>query len=389
MGIYAQEGLAARPPQVRVFAALAVHADAAVGFIARNAPTVEDVAAALAGIVAIGAGPHGHANPVAVSVLGTDVVRAELVGDDAHLVHHVLVAAESARGEHNGFGRVVPHVLAVFCLCDNAGNAPALILNQFHGCGVVLDLSARFGIQLHHGRNGDFRSHGVGRRLERRLIGGVHRCRGVPDSLGTELLANGVDHDVEALLLHLLLVPVDEGSSVVGPLANEVLIDFSLAVADEVLDNPFLVDLDPQILLDFAVQGVNIAGVNGACPGLLDNERLRTQLGELERPYYAGIASAHHNDVVFLGSRNLIGHRCGLVENRGLCRAGLLSCGRELLGCGTLRGASGQGAHSGERACSGGSGKEAAAGKIRRFFHDSSFVSARSAFLEAAACSEE
>ena len=162
-------------------------------------------------------------------------------------------------------------------------------------------------------------------------------------------------------MLHLRLVPVDEGARVVGPLPDEVLVDLALSVADEVLDDPFLVDFDAEVFLDLAVERIDVPGVDGACAGLLDQQHLGTELCQFERSDHARVAAADHDHFVVLGFGYLIGNRSRLVEYGSLRFA--LACGAvgSFGGCRLFRRAARKGAYGGKRPGCSGSGQKAAA----------------------------
>ena len=136
---------------------------------------------------------------------------------------------EKPRGQEHRLVGVELRVAAVFHLADDARHRRrgAIGLHELNGAGVIQQLATGLGIELQHGRDCDFRTHGVGGGLKRGLVCGVHRDRRVIGTLGEELLAACVNHHIEALGLHLLLVPVNKCAGVVGPLTNEILIAFA------------------------------------------------------------------------------------------------------------------------------------------------------------------
>ena len=226
------------------------------------------------------------------------------------LVHHVLVAGEAARGQEHCLVGVELRVAAVFHLADDARHrrGGTIGLHELNGTGVVQQLATGLGIELQHGRDCDFRTHGVGGGLERGLVCGVHRGRRIIGSLGEEPLATRVNHHIEALGLHLLLVPVNKGAGVVSPLANEVLIAFALVVAEKILDHEFLVDLDAHVLLNLGVKRVDVAGPHAASARLLHEHNVGTELRQVQCRHNTHVAAAHNHNVVRLGVRNLVGN---------------------------------------------------------------------------------
>ena len=227
--VHAHERLRAGPPETVVLAALAVPTDAAVRVVARDAAAVENVAATSHVMVDVGARPHCHLDAVAVATVAAHVVGAELVRLHVELVHHVLVAGDAARGQEHRLVGVELRVAAVFHLADDARHrrGRSVGLHELNGAGVVQQLATSLGIELQHGRDCDFRTHCVSGRLKRGLVCGVHRGRQVIGVLREEPLATCVDHHIEALGLHLLLVPVNKCAGVIDPLANKVLIAFA------------------------------------------------------------------------------------------------------------------------------------------------------------------
>ncbi len=226
------------------------------------------------------------------------------------LVHHVLVAGEAACGQEHCLVGVELRIAAVFHLADNARHrrGGSVGLHELNGAGVVQQLATGLGIELQHGGNCDFGTHGVGSGLERRLVCGVHRGRRVIGSLGEELLAARVNHHVEALGLHLLLVPVNKSTGVVRPLTNEVLITFALVVAEKILDHELLVNLDAHVLLNLGVKRVDVAGPHAASARLLHEHDVGPELRQMQRRHNAHVAAAHNHNVVRLGVGDLVGN---------------------------------------------------------------------------------
>ena len=121
-------------------------------------------------------------------------------------------------------------------------------------------------------------------------------------------LATCVDHHIETLGLHLLLVPVNKCAGVVGPLANEVLIAFALVVAEKVLDHELLVNLDAHVLLNLGIKRVDVAGPHAASARLLHEHDVGPELCQVQRRHNAHVAAAHNHNVVCLRVRDLIGN---------------------------------------------------------------------------------
>lgn len=121
-------------------------------------------------------------------------------------------------------------------------------------------------------------------------------------------LATCVDHHIETLGLHLLLVPVNKCAGVVSPLANEVLIAFALVVAEKVLDHELLVNLDAHVLLNLGVKRVDVAGPHAASARLLHEHDVGPELCQVQRRHNAHVAAAHNHNVVCLRVRDLIGN---------------------------------------------------------------------------------
>ena len=261
-------------------------------------------------MVDVGARPHCHLDAVAVAAVAAHVVGAELVRLHVELVHHVLVAREAACGQEHRLVGVELRVAAVFHLADDARHrrGGSVGLHELNGAGVVQQLAAGLGIELQHGRDCDFRTHGVGGGLERGLVCGVHRGGRIIGTLGEEPLASRVDHHIEALGLHLLLVPVNKCAGVVGPLANEVLIAFALIVAEKILDHEFLVNLDAHVLLNLGVKRVDVAGPHAASARLLHEHDVGPELCQVQRRHNTHVAAAHNHNVVRLGVGNLVGN---------------------------------------------------------------------------------
>ena len=142
-------------------------------------------------------------------------------------------------------------------------------------------------------------------------------------------LATCVDHHIETLGLHLLLVPVNKCAGVVSPLANEVLIAFALVVAEKVLDHELLVNLDAHVLLNLGVKRVDVAGPHGVSLSLLEDDNVGPELSSLDTTDDTSIAATHDNNLVVLGCTHLIGNtlRLGVPCHLSLGRLSLLGQG--------------------------------------------------------------
>lgn len=136
----------------------------------------------------------------------------------------------------------------------------------------------------------------------------MHRGRRIIGALGEELLAACVNHRIETLGLHLLLVPVNKCAGVVGPLTNEVLIAFALVVAEKILDHELLVNLDAHVLLNLGVKRIDVAGPHAASARLLHEHNVSPELRQVQRRHNTHVAAAYNHNVVCLGVRNLIGN---------------------------------------------------------------------------------
>ena len=270
-------------------------------------------------ILQLRAGPHAHLVAVARVHAHRRVLAAGLAvlgADGSVRLHHLGIAADVARAQHDALARVVLHV-AVARLADAADDSRAL-LHQLHGGRIEHEFSS----VLHGIVIAQFGA-GEPRRGEARLLGNrehvVSRLLGVHVVVAVER----AHHRGAAHGLGLRQQPVRRLLGVVEELRDEILVRAAGALGDPVLLGVHLVHLDAQLVHVVRVDGAEAAAAAVPAGRLLDDGHLAALLGRRRGACAAGQARADDEDVGV--------HRAGDIGDglrRDLPRvAGLARCG--------------------------------------------------------------
>ena len=328
---------------------------------------------------------HGCAHTVHISArpkrrldAGAGVVRVVVQRRDAAhglgvaSLQHVGVRSIAAASQDNALLRV-DLLVPVLHLEDGARHGTVAVLHQLHQVVAVQHLTAVVLDDLRHGLD----MLGLAALVHEARVGHVMALGRDEAGSAAGVIVLGVYDDL-GLLAEMLRVrvgdPLDGGTGVLDPRAQDGLVVFEGRVTRMLVDPTALVEVEVLLLLPARMDGADVVMSGGGLSALLHDHEVRAQLGQRGTGHDAGHARADDQHVGFDGFIDVTGgdFRGGAQPiDAGSAGGGVAVLDGGHIGSalgGVLRGGAAGQAQCGQGAHAGGAGQEAAAAEPTSLF---------------------